>query len=352
MNLNSQNLKSTNFLNTIDNENNFNSDEEDPDEINFDILFNNNNDQSLSPNKNQTLSNENSSKKREKNFGKNSENSPDLKINKINKIQTHNTNISFFDQMKNTSNNNISAINFNLDNTYNYNNNPNDPNENENENFVNKYLLDDLTKVENYLIIISQSCEKNPKIFPPNTFIHSLNKVTFKDCIISNEKFDFEIIPPQEFHLVSKYIFLNINKYITDILDHFKSQRRRVFDDSEKLTEEYLGVIKNFQQKKSEILNFVFKEFSSKLNYTAKSFMNNFMFYISFFKLNGIENYGNFNNNNGLEVFNRFFNQKIFEKFCDFVRSNKIHDKVNIDKELQKTICQNLMGFNFIGIKE
>ena len=66
-------------------------------------------------------------------------------------------------------------------------------------------------------------------------------------------------------------------------------------------------------------------------------------------------NKGNNNNNDykfDLEIYNKFFNKNIFEKFCEFLKINKLMNMFNIDKSLEKNLRENLMSFNFIGIKE
>jgi hypothetical protein len=364
-------INKTNFLYSIDNKNNFEDDEENEENVNFNILF-------YGDKINNNLNKDNNDK---------DDNDIYLldftKINKKKKINL-NSNTSFFDKK----NDDISIINLNLnfnnkDHQNKIRNTPSLKSKCSRKNSEeNKLILYDLYKVEDYLIKISESCQKNPKIFPPNVFIYTLKTIIIKDCISSisiskdnfnfnkeneygnenananaNENFDVEIIPPEEFNLVTKFIFENINRHITDLLDHFKSQRRRVFNDiPEAEQNEYIDVIKNFQQKKSEIINLIFKEFCNKLYFSAKSFINNFIFYICYFKLE-------YNDHNfELEIFNKFFNEKIFEKFCAVININKfmnflkfnfnLNNNSNNNKDLEKNIIENLMSFNFLGIKE
>ncbi len=242
---------------------------------------------------------------------------------------------------------------------------------------INFRILQNVTELEAYLKIMIEANknenqrEKNTHLgFTNNKFDCTVKLFRFELKNINENYFKFnynhkkhlEIIDPEQFNLIIKTMYVEINHKTIDLGEHYKNLRRKLFDDELTKKNEYINLIKEYFVKKANIFNEKCREFIDKLNISKKILFESFIFFIlkknyntnphtntyqsSEENMNISKNSSNFNNS----ILDSIFNSKKYDNYIKVFSSNNLFDKIeisNIDE-----IITNIILLNFVGIKE
>lgn len=278
----------------------------------------------------------------------------------------------------------------------NYNNNLNDFNNNLNSRKIK--VIECNTELEAYLKAIIEkfdfSCDglnlnnkhrnnfcstvKVKKFELANNYQSNCHHGKYDSCIpnsaqLSKKVMHMEIIDPAQFNLILKFLNTEINQKATDLNDHYKSIRRKFFDENIEKQTEYISIVKELILKRISSFNNINRELCFGINISKKVFFESFVFYFALAKFlfdNSINNSAttpinsdylkdNFDNVKKFlyKEYNLegFFNSKAYEKYYSLFSYNNIFNHFvtsTTNTQVAQDIYNNILRLNHVGIKE
>jgi hypothetical protein len=86
-----------------------------------------------------------------------------------------------------------------------------------------------------------------------------------------------DIIKPEQFHIILKFFFEELNPTIIELSDNFVEERRKYFEHD---TDTYIGIINDYLEKKDENFVYIISNIMSKLNISQEILDNSFYYYL------------------------------------------------------------------------
>jgi hypothetical protein len=86
-----------------------------------------------------------------------------------------------------------------------------------------------------------------------------------------------DIIKPEQFHIILRFFFEELNPTLIELSDNFVEERRKYFEHD---TDSYISIIKDYLQKKDENFVYIISNIMSKLNITQELLDNSFYYYL------------------------------------------------------------------------
>jgi hypothetical protein len=86
-----------------------------------------------------------------------------------------------------------------------------------------------------------------------------------------------DIIKPEQFHIILRFFFDELNPTLIEISDNFVEQRRKYFEGD---TDRYISIITEYLQKKDEYFVYIISNIMSKLNISQELLDNSFYYYL------------------------------------------------------------------------